>query len=84
LGEIDSAREAGDPLAPASLRSAALLGTRTTVLLDMGLHCLFGVASSMNHMSHRGVSMVRRCFVASSLVMLGGFLVMMRRMREVF
>jgi hypothetical protein len=30
------------------------------------------------------VSMVCRCFMASSLVMLGGFLVMMRRMREVF
>jgi hypothetical protein len=35
-------------------------------------------------MSHRGVSMVCRCFMASSFVMLGGFLVMMRRMREVF
>ena len=56
----------------------------TIVFLDMGLHSLFSVASRMNHMSHRGVSMVCRCFMASSLVMLGGFVVMMRRMREVF
>jgi hypothetical protein len=35
-------------------------------------------------MSHRAVSVVRRCFVPSSLMMFGGFLVMMRRMREVF
>jgi len=33
-------------------------------------------------MAHRDVSMVRRCFVASSLVMLGSFLVMMCRMRK--
>jgi hypothetical protein len=69
-------------LPPLPLRSAAMLGA--TVFLDMGLHCLFSVASRMNHMSHRGVRMVCRCFVASSLVMLGGFLVMVRRMREVF
>jgi hypothetical protein len=30
------------------LRDAALFGTGTTVLVDMGLYCLFGVASSMN------------------------------------
>jgi hypothetical protein len=35
-------------------------------------------------MAHRDWSMVCRCFVAPSLVMLGGFLVMMRRMRKVF
>jgi hypothetical protein len=56
----------------------------TTVFLDMGLHCLFGMTLRMNHMSHRGVRMVCRCFVAPSLVMLGGFLMMMRRMRKVF
>jgi hypothetical protein len=54
------------------------------VLLDVGLHCLFGVASSVNHMASRDVSMVCRCFVVSSLVMLGGFLVMTRCMRKVF
>jgi hypothetical protein len=42
------------------------------------------MALRMNHMSHRSVSMMCRCFMASSLVMLGGFLVMMRRMREMF
>jgi hypothetical protein len=30
------------------LRGAALFGTGTAVLVDMGLYCLFGVASSMN------------------------------------
>jgi hypothetical protein len=55
-----------------------------TVFLDMRLHCLFGVTLRMNHMAHRSVSMMCRCFMASGLVMLGGFLVMMRRMREVF
>ena len=83
-GEIDTERLArrGNPVPLLPLRSAALLGA--AVFLDMGLHCLFGVASRMNHMSHRGMSMVCRCFVASSLVMLGGFIVMPRRMREVF
>jgi len=33
-------------------------------------------------MAHREVSMMCRRFVASSLVMLGSFLVMMRRMRK--
>jgi hypothetical protein len=35
-------------LLPGLGRSAALFGTGTTVLVDMGLYCLFGVASSMN------------------------------------
>jgi hypothetical protein len=57
-----------------------LLAIVAIVLLDMGLDCLFGVASSVNDMAHRDVSMMCRSFVASSLVMLGGFLVMRRRM----
>jgi hypothetical protein len=60
-----------------------LLGTVAIVLLNMGLHRLFGVASSVNYVAHRDVSMVCRGFVASTLVMLGGFLVMTRRMRKV-
>src|SRR5215467_5065570 len=56
----------------------------TIVFLDMGLHCLFGVAPRMNHMSHRGVSMMCRGFMASRLVMLRGFLMMKRRMLQVF
>jgi hypothetical protein len=59
-----------------------LLGARTTVLLDMGPHCLFGVASGIDEVPGRDMSMVRRCFVASSLVMLGGFLVVTRCIRE--
>jgi hypothetical protein len=35
-------------------------------------------------MAHRDVNMVRRSFVASSLVMLGSLLVLTRRMRKVF
>jgi hypothetical protein len=54
------------------------------MLRDMGLHCLFGVASSLDYMAHRDVSMVCRGFVVSSLVMLGGFLMMKRRMLQVF
>jgi hypothetical protein len=61
-----------------------LLGTGATVLLDVGLDCLFSVASGMNDVARRDVSMVSGCFMASSLVMLGGFLVMPRRMRKVF
>ena len=60
-----------------------MLGAVTIVLLDMGLHCLFGMASRANYMAHRHVSMMCRGFVASSLVMLGGFLVMRRRMLQV-
>jgi len=61
-----------------------VLGTGTSVLLNMGLYCLFGVASGVNYVARRDVSMVCRCFVTPSLVMLGGFLVMMRRMRKMF
>jgi len=65
-------------------RSAALLCTVTIVLLDMGLDCLLGVASSVNYMAHCDVSMMCRCFVAPSLMVLGGFLMMKRRMLQVF
>jgi hypothetical protein len=65
------------------LSSAALLGSGATVLRDMGLRCLFRVVSRVNYMARRGMSMVRRGFVASSLVMLGGFLVMRSRMFQV-
>ena len=52
------------------------------VLLNMGLHCLFSIASGMNRVTMRGVSVVCRCFVVSSLMMLGSLPVVMRRMRE--
>jgi len=61
-----------------------LLGTVTIVLLDMGLHCLFGVTSSVNYMAHCDVSMMCRRFVAPNLVVLSGFLMMKRRMLQVF
>ena len=50
----------------------------------MGLHRLLSIASGMNRMATRDVSMVCRRFVVSSLVMLGGFFVVARRMRKVF
>lgn len=61
-----------------------MLGTSTTVLLDMGLYCLFGVASGLNEVPRRDMSMVCRGFVTSSLMMLGGFLMVTRRMRKMF
>jgi hypothetical protein len=55
----------------------------TIVLLDVGLHCLSGVVSSVNYMAHRDVGMMCRGFVAPSFVVLRGFLVMRRRMLQV-
>jgi hypothetical protein len=40
------------------------------VLLEEGLHCLFGVAPGMTYVAHPDVSAVGRCFVAAGLVML--------------
>src|SRR5262245_78874 len=54
------------------------------VLLDVDLHRLFSVASGMNCMAVRRVSVVCRLFVMASVMMLGGFAVMTGRMREVF
>jgi uncharacterized membrane protein len=61
-----------------------LLGTGTTVLLDMGLHCLFSMPPRMNRMTMRDVSVVCRRFVVSGLVMLGGLPMVMGRMRKMF
>ena len=44
--------------------------TVTIVLLNMGLHCLFGMASGVNYMAHRDVSVMSRGFVAPCLVCL--------------
>jgi hypothetical protein len=62
---------------------AASPGLFLAVLLTVGLRCIFSVASSMNHVAPRGVSMVCRLFVVTSLMMFGGFPVMTRGMREV-
>jgi hypothetical protein len=44
------------------------------VLLEGGLHCLFGVAPGMTYVAHPDVSAVGCCFVAAGLVMLAGAL----------
>jgi hypothetical protein len=59
-----------------------LLGTVAIMFLDVSLHCVFGVASGVNYMAHRDMSVVCRCFVTSSLVVLGSFFMMTRRMRK--
>jgi hypothetical protein len=64
--------------------SATLRATMTIVLLDMGFHCLFGVAPGMNYVASRHVSVVCRGFVASSLMMFGSFFMVVSRMGKVF
>jgi hypothetical protein len=54
------------------------------VLLDMGFHCLFGMAPGMNYVTSRDMSMVRRGFVASSFMMFGSFFMMASCVGEVF
>jgi hypothetical protein len=61
-----------------------LRGTVAIVLLEMGFHCLFGVAPGMNDVTSRHVSMVCRGFVVSSLMMFGSFVMMVSRMSKVF
>jgi hypothetical protein len=63
--------------------SGAALGSGVTVLLEVGLDRFFGVTPGMTYMAHRHVSMVSCCFVVASLVMLGRFLMMACRMRQV-
>ena len=63
---------------------AASPGLFLAVLLTVGLRCIFSVASSMNHVAPRGVSMVCRLFVVSGIVVLGGLLVVVGGMLEVF
>jgi hypothetical protein len=60
-----------------------LRGTVAIVLLDMGFHCLFGVASGMNYVTSRHVSMVCRGLVVSSLMMFGSFFMMASRVGKV-
>ena len=61
-----------------------MCGTMAIVLLDMGFHCLFGVASGMNYVTSCDVSMVCRGFVVSSLMMFGSFFMMASRVGKVF
>ncbi len=50
-----------------------IIGRRGCSRRPAGLHCLFSMASSMNCIAAVGVSRVCRGFVASSLVMFGGY-----------
>jgi hypothetical protein len=43
----------------------------------MGLHCVIRVTPGVYHVAPRSVSMVRCLFMVSSLMMLGGFCVVM-------
>ena len=54
------------------------------MLFGVSLHRLFGVPSSMNHVTSRCVSMVCRLLVMSGLVMLGRFPVVAGGVREMF
>jgi hypothetical protein len=52
------------------------------MFFTMRLHCVFGVASRMNHVASRGMSVVCRLFMVTGLVMLGGLCVVTRSMRN--
>jgi hypothetical protein len=54
------------------------------MLFGMSLHGLFSMPSAMNYVSPRGVSVVRRRFVMSGIVVLGGLLVVTGGMLKVF
>jgi hypothetical protein len=59
-------------------------GLFLAVLFGMSLHGLFSMPSAMNYVTPRGVSVVRRLFVMSGIVVFGGLLVVMGGMLEVF
>jgi hypothetical protein len=50
----------------------------------MSLHGLFSMPSAMNYVAPRGVSVMCRLFVMSGIVVLGGLLVVVGGMLEVF
>jgi hypothetical protein len=59
-------------------------GLFLAVLFGMSLRGLFSMPSAMNYVAPRGVSVVRRLFVMSGIVVFGGLLVVMGGMLEVF
>ena len=65
-------------------RLVSRLGLFLAVLFGMSLHGLFSMPSAMNYVAPRGVSVVRRLFVMSGIVVFGGLLVVMGGMLEVF
>jgi hypothetical protein len=54
------------------------------VLLGMSLYCLFSMPSAMNYVAPRGVSVVRRLFVMSGIVVLSGLLVVVGGVLKMF
>jgi hypothetical protein len=75
-----SRRLRGGAFDPLVSRSGLFLA----VLVGMSLHGLFSMPSAMNYVAPRGVSVVRRLFVMSGIVVFGGLLVVMGGMLEVF
>jgi hypothetical protein len=57
-------------------------GLSLAVLIAMSLYGIIRVASGVNYVTGRSVSMVCRLFMVSGLMMLGGFHVVMRGMRK--
>ena len=54
------------------------------MLRGMSLHRLFSMPSSTNYVTPRGMSVVCRLFVMSSILVLGGFLVVVGGMLKMF
>jgi hypothetical protein len=54
------------------------------MLLGMSLHCLFSMPSGMNYVTPRSVSVVCRLFVMSSIMVLGGFFVVVGVVLKMF
>ena len=50
------------------------------MLFAMGLYCVIRMTPGVDYVAPRSVSMVRRLFMISSLMMLGGFRMVMRSM----
>ena len=60
---------------PPFTTSDVCIGLFFAVLLAVGSHCFLGVPAGMNGVGPRGMRMVRRLLVVSTLVMLCRFLV---------
>ena len=59
-------------------------GLFLAVLFGMSLHGLFSMPSAMNYVAPRGVSVVRRLFVMSGIVVLSGLLVVVGDVLKMF
>ena len=54
------------------------------MLICVSHHSLFGMLRSVNHVTPRGMSVVRRLFVLPGVMMFGGFPVVASCVRQVF